>query len=140
LEITMIECLILGDSIAVGIGQMRPECVVQAKSGINSEDYANGLYRHFVLTESKKTIISLGSNDGYVESYEPMLALRELLKGDVIWILSANNEESRYAALVIAKQFGDSIVDTRAYPLSKDGVHPTGTGYKMIGQDALTGN
>jgi len=52
----MIECLILGDSIAVGIGQMRPECVVQAKSGINSEDYANGLYRQFVLTESKKTV------------------------------------------------------------------------------------
>ena len=133
----MIECLILGDSIAVGIGQMRPECVVQAKSGINSEDYANGLYRHFVLTESKKTIISLGSNDGYVESYGPMLALRELISGDVIWILSANNEESRYAALVIAKQFGDSVVDTRAYPLSKDGVHPTGTGYKMIAAETI---
>jgi hypothetical protein len=87
-----------------------------------------------VLTESKKTIISLGSNDGYVESYEPMLALRELIQGDVIWILSANNEESRYAALVIAKQFGDGVVDTRSYPLSKDGVHPTGTGYKMIAE------
>lgn len=133
----MIECLILGDSIAVGISQMRPECVVQAKSGINSEDYANGLYRHFVLTDSKKTIISLGSNDGYVESYGPMLALRELLKGDVIWILSANNEESRYAALVIAKQFGDGVVDTRAYPMSKDNVHPTTVGYKLIAEEAI---
>ena len=131
----MIECLILGDSIAVGISQMRPECVVQAKSGINSEDYANGLFRHFELIHAKKTIISLGSNDGYVESYEPMLALRELLKGDVIWILSSNNEESRYSALTLAKQFGDSVVDIRAYPISNDGVHPTTSGYKTIAED-----
>jgi hypothetical protein len=131
----MIECLILGDSIAVGISQMRPECVVQAKSGINSEDYANSLYRHFEVAPAKKTIISLGSNDGYVESYGSMLALRELIKGDVVWILSANNEESRYAALTIAEKFKDWVVDTRAYPLSKDGVHPTGTGYKMIAEE-----
>lgn len=130
----MIECLILGDSIAVGISQMRPECIVQAKSGINSEDYANGLFRHFELIHAKKTIISLGSNDAYVESYGPMLALRELLKGDVMWILSSNNEESRFAALSIARQFGDDVVDTMAYPMSPDGVHPTGTGYKMIAE------
>lgn len=133
----MIECLILGDSIAVGISQMRPECVVEAKSGINSEDYANGLFRHFQLADSKKTIISLGSNDAYVESYGPMLTLRELIKGDVIWILSSNNEESRFAALTIAKHFGDSVVDTRAYPMSQDGVHPTTSGYKQIAAAAL---
>lgn len=131
----MIECLILGDSIAVGIGQMRPECVVEAKVGINSEDYANGLFRHFEIVDSKKTIISLGSNDAYVESYGPMLALRELIKGDVIWILSSNNEESRFAALTIAKQFGDDVVDIMAYPMSPDGVHPTGKGYKMIAEE-----
>ena len=133
----MIECLILGDSIAVGIGQMRPECVVVAKVGINSEDYANGLYRHFEVVPAKKTIISLGSNDAYVESYGPMLALREFIKGEVIWILSSNNEESRVAALTIAKQFGDSVVDTRAYPMSKDKVHPTTTGYKLIASEAI---
>lgn len=131
----MIECLILGDSIAVGIGQMRPECVVEAKAGINSEDYANGLFRHFEIVDSKRTIISLGSNDAYVESYGPMLALRELIKGDVIWILSSNNEESRFAALTIAKQFGDDVVDTMAYPMSPDGVHPTSKGYKMIAEE-----
>lgn len=131
----MIECLILGDSIAVGIGQMRPECIVQAKSGINSEDYANSLFRHFELIHAKKTIISLGSNDAYVESYDPMLALRELLEGDVIWILSSNNEESRFAALTIARQFGDDVVDVRSFPMSKDNVHPTTTGYKMIAEN-----
>ena len=130
----MIECLILGDSIAVGVSQLRPECIVQAQSGINSEDYANGLFRHFELIHAKKTIISLGSNDAHVESYGPMLALRELLKGDVIWILSSNNEESRYSALTLAKQFGDSVIDTRAYPISSDEVHPTTSGYEMIAE------
>jgi hypothetical protein len=131
----VIECLILGDSIAVGIGQMRPDCVVEAKVGINSEDYANGLFRHFEIVDSKKTIISLGSNDAYVESYGPMLALRELIKGDVIWILNSNNEESRFGALTIAKQYGDEVLDTKSYPMSPDGVHPTGKGYKMIAEE-----
>ena len=130
----MIECLIMGDSIAVGIGQFRPDCVVEAKVGINSEDYANGLFRHFYLEDSAKTIISLGSNDGYVESYGPMLAIRELIKSDVIWILSSNNEESRFAALTIARHYGDNVIDTSSYPLSKDGVHPTRKGYKLIAE------
>jgi len=128
----LLECLILGDSIAVGVGYNRPECVIEAKVGVNSQDYVNGLFRHFELVEAKKTIISLGSNDSYVESYGPMLALRELIKGDVIWILSSNNEESRYAALAIAKHYNDSVIDIKSYPMSKDGVHPTGKGYKMI--------
>jgi hypothetical protein len=124
----------MGDSIAVGIGQFRPDCVVEAKVGINSEDYANGLFRHFTIEDSEKTIISLGSNDGYVESYGPMLAIRELIKGDVVWILSSNNEESRFAALQIAKLYGDSVIDTSSFPLSKDGVHPTGKSYKLIAE------
>lgn len=130
----MIECLILGDSIATGIAYHRPDCVVEAKVGINSKDYLDEVYRRFNIVDSEKTIISLGSNDGYVESYGPMLAIRELIKGDVIWVLSSNNEESRVAALQIAKQYSDSVIDTSSYPLSKDGVHPTGKGYKLISE------
>ena len=37
----MLECLILGDSIAVGVHKARPECVAYVKSGINSRDYVN---------------------------------------------------------------------------------------------------
>ncbi len=35
----MIECLILGDSIAVGTAQARPECVSYATSGINTTQF-----------------------------------------------------------------------------------------------------
>jgi hypothetical protein len=76
----MIECLILGDSIAVGVSQLRPECIVQAQSGINSEDYANGLFRHFELIHAKKTIISLGSNDAHVSLMDLCLHCENFLK------------------------------------------------------------
>lgn len=131
----MIECLIMGDSIAVGIGTYRSDCVVEAKVGINSQNYVNGLYRHFQVIDANKTIISLGSNDIGMDSYGPMLALRELIQEEVIWILSANNEESRYAALKIATQYGDTVIDTLAYPMGKDKVHPTTKGYKMIAEN-----
>lgn len=131
----MIECLIMGDSIAVGIAQMRPDCVVEAKVGINSEDYANGLYRHFEVVDAKKTIISLGSNDAGIDSYGPMLALREVIKGDVVWILSSNNRESVFAALQIAKHYGDSVIDVGAFPMQIDRVHPTKKGYGLIANE-----
>jgi lysophospholipase L1-like esterase len=131
----MIECLIIGDSIAVGISHYRTDCTVEAKVGIDSEDYVNGLFRHFDLVKAKKTIISLGSNDGLADSYSPLLALRELITGEVIWVLSSNNIESRYAALTIAKKYGDSVLDIRSYPLRKDLIHPTNKGYKLIAED-----
>lgn len=128
----MIDCLILGDSIATGISQFRPDCVVQAKVGISSEDYANALFTQFSISAAKKTIISLGSNDAGIDSYGPMLAIRELIKGDVVWVLSSNNVESRFAALTIAKKYGDDVIDTASYSMSVDGVHPTTKGYTLI--------
>jgi lysophospholipase L1-like esterase len=60
----MLECLILGDSLAVGVGQVRTECVTHAKSGINSYDYVNRYLLHTKGdTQAKHVIISLGSND-----------------------------------------------------------------------------
>ena len=89
----MLECLILGDSLAVGVGQVRTECVTYAKSGINSYDYVN---RHVLYTksnhkEAKTVIISLGSNDySSINTYEELLTLRQLVKADrVYWILPA---------------------------------------------------
>lgn len=130
----MLECLILGDSIAVGIGQMRPDCVVEAKSGINSLDYLNSLTSKFQIQDAKTTVISLGSNDAYVDSYEAMVAIRKKIKNNVIWVMSTNNVESRYAVLLISKEYGDKVLDTSSYPLSKDRVHPTGNGYKLIAE------
>lgn len=131
----MLECLVLGDSLAVGIGQVRTECVTQAKSGINSYDYVN---RHVLYTEgntkAKTVIISLGSNDtAKINSFEEFETLRQLVKADrVYWILPAIKEDKRKAVWAVANKYRDHVVETRNHELSPDKVHPTAKGYKTI--------
>ena len=125
----------MGDSIAVGIAQQRPECVVEAKTGINSMDYVNGLYFFYAVTPAKTTVISLGSNDwDNSETYPVLVTLRDEIKGAVLWILPARNDEARNVMLTIARERGDAVADTRAWPLSLDGVHPTAKGYQGLAE------
>ena len=129
----MLECLIMGDSIAVGIAHQRPDCVVEAKVGINSMDYVNGLYFFYAVTPAKTTVISLGSNDwDNSETYPVLVTLRDEIKGPVLWILPARNDEARNVMLTIARERGDAVADTRAWPLSPDGVHPSAKGYRGL--------
>ena len=131
----MLECLILGDSLAVGVGQVRTECATYAKSGINSYDYVN---RHILNTggnnQAKSIIISLGSNDlKNINTFEELDTLRQLVKADrVYWILPAIKESKRQAVQQVAKKHKDFVIDARQHSLSADGVHPTGKGYKAI--------
>lgn len=135
----MLECLILGDSLAVGIGQIRKECVTYAKSGINSYDYVN---RHILYTksnhkEAKTVIISLGSNDfKNINTFEELDTLRQLTKADqVYWILPAIKESKRQAVQQVAEKYKDFVIDSRKHQLSNDGVHPTYKGYKSISEE-----
>lgn len=131
----MLECLILGDSLAVGVGQIRKECVTYAKSGINSYDYVN---RHVLHTQgntaAKTVIISLGSNDTKnIDTYEELLALRQLVQADrVYWILPNIKEEKRKQVWMVANKFKDNVIDARQSDRSPDNVHPTYQGYKDI--------
>ena len=131
----MLECLILGDSLAVGVGQIRQECTTRAKSGINSYDYVN---RHIWHTngnnQAKTIIISLGSNDTQkINTFEELNTLRQLVKADrVYWILPAIKEEKRKAVWAVANKHHDHVIETRNHDLSPDSLHPTGKGYKTI--------
>jgi lysophospholipase L1-like esterase len=131
----MLECLILGDSLAVGVGQVRTECVTRAKSGINSYDYVNRYLLHTKGdTQAKHVIISLGSNDtAKINTFEELDTLRQLVQADrVYWILPAIKEEKRKAVWAVANKYHDSVIETRNHDLSPDRVHPTGKGYKTI--------
>jgi len=133
----MIECLILGDSIAKGISDIRKECVAYVKSGINSYDYVN---RHILYTQgntqAKTIIISLGSNDlKDVNTFEELDTLRQLVKADrVYWIIPNIKETKRRAVWDVAKKYNDWIVDARSHDRSPDTVHPTYKGYKTIAE------
>lgn len=133
----MLDCLILGDSLAVGVGQIRKECVTYAKSGINSYDYVNRHVLHTNGTTSAKTvIISLGSNDTKkIETYDELDTLRQLVKADrVYWIVPNIKESKRKAVNMVAEKYKDFVIDARQHQISPDGVHPTYMGYKTISE------
>ena len=134
----MIDCMVLGDSIAVGTHQQRPECVAYAKSGINSSQWNwQNLDRDIT---ANTVIISLGSNDHRgVYTHKELTRLREKVKGArVFWILPAGNNPAggvdiRYIQQVVrevAGQHGDTVLPITR--LQADGVHPTGLGYREL--------
>jgi lysophospholipase L1-like esterase len=129
----------MGDSLAVGVGQIRKECVTYAKSGINSYDYVN---RHVLHTngsnkQAKTVIISLGSNDTKnIKTFEELDTLRQLVKADrVYWIVPAIKEDKRKAVWAVANKYHDHVIETRNQELRPDKVHPTYKGYKGIADE-----
>jgi len=129
----MLECLIVGDSIAVGTATARPECVAYAKGGINSYQWLNKNIDKTPLI-AKTVIISLGSNDHkYVKTESELQAIRELTKADrVFWILPAIKPDIQEIVRKIAAKNGDTVLPITR--LQTDGVHPSWAGYKELGE------
>ncbi len=128
----MIDCLILGDSIAVGVGQARPACETVAKTGINSSTFVQTLLP--TAPKAARTIvISLGVNDGAdMPTLATLQALRSrVLAQQVTWLLPAIKDNVRRAIRTVAAHYNDRIVDT-AGQAGPDHLHPTGDGYRLI--------
>jgi lysophospholipase L1-like esterase len=126
----MLDCLILGDSIAVGTHSFRTECVAYAKGGWNSWQW-NRDYLNKDLT-ANTVIISLGSNDHKgVKTRQELVKMREKVKGQrVFWILPAIKPDIQNIVKEIAKENNDVILTIPA--LQADGIHPSWRGYKGI--------
>jgi len=134
----MLECLIIGDSIAQGIANHRPECVEYAQVGHNSRQ-ANRAYRTRRLS-ADTVVISLGTNDHkYIDTYGELIQLRQNIKAKkVIWIMpnDVNPNSGTDISIVqasidsIAGAHGDAIL-TIPKPMA-DKYHPTGIGYKNL--------
>jgi lysophospholipase L1-like esterase len=132
----MLDCLILGDSIAVGTHQFKQECVAYAKGGINSwqwrkqyleKDNGNNLV-------AQNVIISLGSNDHKgVKTKEELSRIRTAVRAKkVFWILPAVKPDIQDVVKEIALGFGDTVLPiTRLQP---DGIHPSWAGYKELAE------
>jgi lysophospholipase L1-like esterase len=126
----MIDCLILGDSIAVGTHQFRPECVAYARGGWNSRQW-NRDYLHKDLS-AKTVIISLGSNDHEnIRTVWELQQLRSKVQAErVFWIMPAVKPEVQDMIRVVAQAHKDMIITIPN--LQRDGVHPSWAGYKKI--------
>jgi lysophospholipase L1-like esterase len=134
----MLECLILGDSIAVGTQMFAKECALVGKGGINTSQF-NKMYSTADLT-AKTVIISLATNDHkYVNTEAELLKMRERVKGQrVFWVLPAGNAKGSQVNIQwiqglvreIAGKYGDTVLPING--LQKDGIHPSWSGYKNI--------
>jgi lysophospholipase L1-like esterase len=130
----MLECLILGDSIALGVAQFRSGCEVRANVGISTSGWLKR-YRHSNLA-AKTAIISLGVNDGDASNtYGKLRELRtKITSGQVYWIVPTEQTHKHLYQDVntIAGMFGDQVIQTNKY--QADRVHPTMQGYKELAE------
>ena len=128
----MLECLILGDSLAVGVGLAKPACEVHAQVGINSHDW-NQKFSGIDLAAGA-VLISLGSNDhAGVRTEAELRRLRQRTRGQrVFWVMPNIKPEVQRLVVRIAKENGDQVIQTRS--LSADKVHPTPVGYRELAQ------
>jgi len=130
----MLECLIVGDSIAVGVSQVRHECMSIAKSGINSRDW-NQKHLH-KLKPTRTLVISLGANDLGINTEGHVRSLRTNAQAErVFWLLPSQKLKPRQVEAVrrVAEEFGDTVIPRPESNISADGVHPTYKGYKILG-------
>ena len=134
----MIDCMIIGDSIAVGTAMARPECVSYSKGGWNSWQWNKDYLAKASAQPVKTIIISLGANDHKgVKTEAELRKMREAIKGQRVFWISPGKERKpipQDAIERIAKEYGDTIIDRPMKHMSADGVHPTGKGYKEIAE------
>ena len=125
----MLECLILGDSIAVGTQLQRQECVSYSKGGINSWQW-NKIYGTKDLLAST-AIISLGANDHTgVRTKRELETMRSKIQAQrVFWIVPQNKTSISELVRTLAKEYGDTALE---FQPSSDKVHPTAQGYREL--------
>jgi len=130
----MLDCLIVGDSIAVGTHQFRPECVAYAQGGINSWQWN----RRFGTKPlgARTVIISLGSNDHEgVRTIWELQQLRDRVQADhVYWIMPATKPNVQDMVRNVAASYGDTVLPITR--VQKDGVHPSWAGYRELANQA----
>ena len=127
----MLPCLVIGDSIALGVGQTLPECRIEARVGATSRQFVH----EFASPQlADRVVISLGINDGPSPHTVPNLErLRESVRGrTVYWLLPAHHDYARVAIVTVAARYGDWLIDCTA-TTGPDGIHPTGAGYRRLG-------
>ena len=126
----MLECLIVGDSIAVGTARQRPECVSLSQGGINSHNWNKKNAGNSVA--ARTVIISLGSNDTKdIRTIWELQTLRDKVTADrVYWIMPAIKPHIQKMVQTVADSYGDTVLPIIS--LEKDGVHPDTKGYQAI--------
>lgn len=140
----MLECMIMGDSIAVGTAQVRQECVSYSKGGINSWQWRKQYLEKDggTLPQAKTVIISLGSNDHKgVKTVDELRIIRKQVNAQrVFWILPHGNNPASGVDIewiqafvkVVAGENGDIVLPITR--VQADKIHPSWAGYKDLAE------
>lgn len=127
----MFDCLILGDSIAVGVASELRQCSRLVQIGYTS---ANTLVRfNDRIWPAKVNVISVGTNDVNINTERHARLIREkFTDGTVIWIMPNKDlKPHAYDAVKkVAERNGDHMIEPRF--LGPDFIHPTVHGYQDL--------
>ena len=131
------DCMIVGDSIAVGTHQFAPHCHLQGRGGINTWQFNKQFPGIF---QAHTVIISLGTNDHqYIKTAQELERMRLRVKAQrVCWILPAANlpaskvpiENIQKWVRDLAQKQGDMVIPIRY--LQRDQIHPSWSGYRDL--------
>lgn len=128
----MIDCIIMGDSIAVGSHHFRKECVSYSKGGITSHGW-NQMFTGIDL-KANTVIISLGTNDWEKTStFDKLMIIRSKVKANqVFWIAPHPQSKPKVYNDVkqVAQRFNDKLIETQKYQTDK--IHPSWSGYQEL--------
>lgn len=139
----MIDCMIIGDSIAVGTAQVRTECVSYSTGGYNTWQW-NKKYSDKHL-QAGSVIISLGTNDHKgVNTFKELMNMRSRVDArHVYWIMPPCNDKFckphvNEVVEIIARNHGDTIIGTKR--VQADAIHPSWVGYKELANETRNTN
>lgn len=137
----MLECLVLGDSIGVGLSKQLTECHSLSIGGYNTWQWN----KRFPNEDINKpfVIISLGTNDHkYIKTKKELQQIRaRITTGRVVWILPYSNLKASEVNIATIQQYITEIAQEHhdiVLPIpsiSADNIHPSDKGYKTLSQN-----
>jgi hypothetical protein len=127
----MLECLIIGDSIAQGIVDYNKKCYSYTKVGISPDNFLKK-YGDKISMNNKITIVSIGSNNPkneYILNQNLNKIRNKINSKKILWILPKNHKIKK-TILNFAIKNNDKYVE---FQVGKDNVHPKS--YKTLNDD-----
>jgi hypothetical protein len=125
----MLECLIIGDSVAVGLAESMPHCAALVRLAVTSSRWIEQYSHHptFITKRYKVLVISISTNDYYdTNTEENLYDMRSRAQADmVIWLLPNRILKPMQHEKIksVAKDFGDNIIHMHSY-YGADATHP----------------
>ncbi len=139
-KVTRSDCLVMGDSIAVGISQFT-DCKTISTGGLSSWRWLTQWGQELEMSNPKVVLISLGANDGSdPRSRKALEAVRSKVRASkVMWLAPSATlaPESRKWVRAVAGQFGDRVFELPQEHLQKDGIHLSWAGSKLVVRSLL---